>query len=124
MMPSFTVPKRVPAPTNEFRVEKPEHEALPVSTFAPPFAPQSGLSKLSALSICQMNLMPAPAMLRSPRKPRYEFCTSIARRGPGVIPAQPPVAPLVPQMPLVDTRVDTDVPGVLASLLVPYITCG
>src|SRR5919204_3559937 len=98
MLPSFTVPKLVRAPRKELRFDQ----------VAPP------VSKSTACSICQMNLSGAE-IVRSPRKPMYEFCTSIARRGPGVLPVQPPVDPEVPQMPVVDTRVDTLVPAVLAS---------
>src|SRR5438477_9996627 len=126
MMPSFMVPKPVRAPRKEFRVEKPAHDALPLSTFAPPFAPQSGLSKLTDCSSCQMNFKPG-LRSRSPRKPRYEFCVSTALRAPGVLPVtlQPPVfvvtAPVVdaPQMPVPETRVETWEPAWVPSLLVP-----
>src|SRR5258706_550147 len=119
MLPSFTVPKRVRAPRNELRVDQ-----LVVDT---------PVSKFIDCSICQMNLRPDGAMSRSPRKPMYEFCTSTALRAPGDTAAQPPVfvapAPVVevPQMPVVDTSVETVAPfvpvafveGWLGSLLVP-----
>src|SRR5205085_9377751 len=99
MLPSFTVPKFVRTPRKELRFDQ----------------VASPTSKFTACSICQMNLSGAE-MVRSPRKPMYEFWTSIARRGPAVVVPHPPVfvvtAPLVdePQMPVPDTRVETDVP--------------
>src|SRR5438105_11392800 len=112
MLPSLTVPNRVATPRNELRVDQ--------NAFVPPEEKTvaSGLSKLSAVSICHMNLRPYAPMLRSPRKPRYEFCTSTTLRGPGVETALPVITPVV------EASVDTPVPGCDASLLVPNPNCG
>src|SRR5258708_33947358 len=118
MMPSFTVPNLVRAPRNELRVENPAHAA-----FVPPFAPQSGLCKVTDCWSCQMNFNPAPTLgrSRSPRKPRYEFCVSTALRAPGeVIGVVPPRVLLAVPV----TRFETLAPGCVASLLLPQPTCG
>src|SRR5512138_563225 len=102
MLPSFTVPKPPFRPRNELRFD---HEAPPVS-------------KSSDCSICQIPFKPVLPSLRSPRKPRYEFCVSTAQREPGFSTAPPPSTPFV------DTSVETLVPGWVAPELFAQITSG
>src|SRR3954463_6913366 len=99
MLPSLTVPHAVRAPRNELRFD--QKALLPTSKF-------------TDCSICQMNFKRWLVMSRSPRKPMYEFCTSTARREPGV-----PIGAPAGRVPVVDTSVDTEVPGCDASLLLP-----
>src|SRR5690242_7041265 len=108
MLPSFTVPKPPERPRNELRLD---HTPVPVSNS-------------SDCSICQMPLSPVRPSCLSPRKPRYEFCVSIAMRSPAVAPVQPPVAPLVPQTPEGEARLETLEPVFVGFLLSAQITCG
>src|SRR5437899_3754519 len=106
MLPSFTVPKPPARPRNELRFE---NTPTPVSSS-------------TDCSICQMPFNPVLPNVRSPRKPRYEFCESTATRLPAVVPLQEPALLPVPHTPLVDASVDTDVPVCVAPELVARMT--
>src|SRR5216683_959214 len=99
MLPSLIVPCRCDSPRNELRFEKPlvPTPSMPIDC-----------------STCQMPLKPLLPRPLSPRKPRYVFCESTARREPLSLTAAPP------RTPVEETSVETESPGCVAPLLLPH----